>query len=299
MRVCPDCNKVVSAVDSVLIRGKYYHKRCRVCYKCGEVIKLGKHEFDGHVYHTDCFLSKMRCCVCGRMVLNPHTDWYGNVACDEHAHLCHYCRRFITPDIGGEHPFQSGYFEDGVKKVYDGYICGECKSAIIQTENDVERCRHEVLELFRNNGIDGIPIDIPIKLTDMHDEEQSLGITPWGLNYSYLSKTRTTYSCEISIRDNLPELQFKGTLGHELLHSWLFLYAIKLPKNEIEGFCNLGSLLVYKNNKSQASDFLINYMLDKNEDPIYGEGYRLMKMRLDKLGWKGLMDALLLESNKP
>ena len=154
------------------------------------------------------------------------------------------------------------------------------------------------MDIFSNNGITGIPDDIPIELTDMSAEEESKGHSLWGLNYSYLTKSRSHYSCKISIFNALPELQFKSTLAHELLHSWLHLYAINLPQNEKEGFCNLGSMLVYKNYKSDISDYSIKYLLDKNKDPIYGDGYRLMKMRLDKLGWKGLMDALMRDNKK-
>ena len=299
MRICPDCHKIVSAMDSVMIGGQYYHKSCRVCHKCGEVIKLGKHEFGGHVYHASCYLESLKCCVCGKQVLSPYTDWYGNVACNEHAHYCTFCGRIITPAIGGEYPIEYGYLEDGIRNIRNAYICGDCKSTVISSDNDIERCRQDVMNIFNNNGISGIPVDIPISLSDMLKEEESLGLTPWGLNYSYITSSRGSYSCKITMKKDLPELQFKGTLGHELLHSWLYLYAIELPQNETEGFCNLGSMLIYKYYKSDISDFWVNYIMEQNDDPIYGEGYRLMKMRLDKLGWKGLMDALLLESNKP
>ena len=88
-------------------------------------------------------------------------------------------------------------------------------------------------------------------------------------------------------------------LAHELLHSWISLYGIKLPNNEAEGLCNLGKFLVLKQEKNKDAAYLIHWALEENKDPVYGDGYRLMKKRLEKLGWKGLMDALLWENKTP
>lgn len=297
MRICPDCHKIVSAVDSVIIRGQYYHKSCRVCHNCGKVIRFSKQEFGGHSYHALCLRAILKCCVCGKRLESVHTDWYGNLACDEHYHTCYYCGKIITPQIGGEDEIKLNNYINGERETHSYYICGNCKSSIINDDLDVERCRKEIMELFSNNGITGIPDDIPIELTDMSAEEEAKGYSVWGLNYAYLTECRSHYSFKISIFNELPELQFKSTLAHELLHSWLNLYAIILPENEKEGFCNLGSMLVYRKCQSDISDYSI-YLLDNNDDPIYGDGYRLMKMRLDKLGWKGLMDALLREKKE-
>ena len=152
------------------------------------------------------------------------------------------------------------------------------------------------MSVFKKNGISGIPDDIPIRLSDMKEVSEECGKGIWGLNYGRISSSRSHYSCEILIHENLPDLVFKGVLAHELLHSWITLYAIRLPDNEEEGFCNLGKFLVIRQEKSKKADYLIQWTLEENTDPIYGDGYRLMKKRLDKLGWKGLMDALLWEN---
>ena len=54
-----------------------------------------------------------------------------------------------------------------------------------------------------------------------------------------------------------------------------------------------------KQEKSKEADYLIQWILEENKDPVYGDGFRLMKKRLEKLGWKGLMDALLWEDKAP
>ena len=276
MRICPDCHKVVPAMDAVEIGGKYYHKSCRICYGCGKVINDDflhpKQVFEGHSYHFNCLHSAQTCCICRKVTHRYVRDYWGNVACNT-------------------------YIQDGERIILEKQICDRCAQSIVKTPEQIERCRTEVMRVFEAYGITGIPDDIPISLSDMREESEKLGKGIWGLNYGRISSSRSRYSCEIVIHENLPYLVFKGVLAHELLHSWISLYAIHLPDNEKEGLCNLGKYLILKQDKSKEADYLIHWSLDGNDDPVYGDGYRLMKKRLEKLGWKGLMDALLWENH--
>lgn len=299
MRICPDCHKVVPALEAVEIGGKYYHKSCRICYKCGKVIDNdfldSKQEFEGHNYHFNCLHSDQICCICGKKTNRYVRDYWGNVACEEHGDICQYCGRIFKKG----QPFKYTYIQDGERIIQERQICDKCAQSIVKTPEQIERCRSEVMSVFKAFGITGIPDDIPISLSDMREESEKQGKGIWGLNYGRISSSRSRYSCEISIHENLPYLVFKGVLAHELLHSWIALYAIRLPANEEEGLCNLGKFLILKQEKSKEADYLIQWALEENKDPIYGDGYRLMKKRLEKLGWKGLMDALLWEYKAP
>lgn len=299
MRTCPDCHKVVTALDAVEIDGKFYHKSCRICYKCGKVIRDDffhpKQEYDGHYYHSSCLPTSPVCCICGKKTHRYVRDYLGNVACTEHGSVCEYCGRIARQG----RTLTYTYFLNGERVSKDKLICDKCAGSLVTTPEEIERCRSEVMAVFRNNGITGIPDDIPIALSDMKDESEKRGRGIWGMNYGRISPSRSRYSCEITIHENLPYLLFKGVLAHELLHSWIALYAIRLPDNEEEGFCNLGKFLVLKQEKSKEADYLIQWILEENKDPVYGDGFRLMKKRLEKLGWKGLMDALLWEDKAP
>lgn len=299
MRVCPDCHKVVSALDAVEIGGKYYHRACRICYKCGKLIDDDflhpKQEFDGHSYHFNCLHSAKTCCICGKETRRYVRDYWGNVACEEHGSVCQYCGSIIRTGQS----FKYTYVKDGERVILDRQICDKCAESIVKTQEQIECCRSEIMSVFKAYGITGIPEDIPIRLSDMKEESERRGEGIWGLNCGRISSSRSRYSCEISIHENLPYLVFKGVLAHELLHSWIALYSINLPNNEEEGFCNLGKFLILKQEKSKEADYLIHWALEENDDSIYGDGYRLMKKRLEKLGWKGLMDALLWENRAP
>ena len=296
MRVCPDCHKVVPALGAVEINGKFYHKSCRICYKCGKVINDDllhpKQEFEGHSYHFDCLYSARTCCICGKQTHRYVRDYWGNVACSEHGNICYYCGRIIK---NGQ-SIKYTCFKDGKRAVKERQICDKCTQSIVRTPDQIERCRLEVMSVFSAYGITGIPDDIPVKLSDMREMSDKMKRGLWGLNCGRVSSSGSHYSCEISIHENLPYLVFKGVLAHELLHSWITLYAIHLPDNEEEGFCNLGKFLVLRQEKTKEAEYLIHWALKENKDPVYGEGYRLMKKRLEKLGWKGLMDALLWEN---
>ncbi len=299
MRICPDCHKVVPALGAVEIGGKYYHKSCRICHKCGKVINDDflhpKQEFEGHSYHFSCLHAAQTCCICGKVTHRYVRDYWGNVACEEHGAPCQYCGSIVKKGQS----FKYTYIQGGERITLNKQICDKCASSIVKTPEQIERCRREVMDIFKVHGITGIPDDIPISLSDMREESEKKGMGIWGLNYGRISSSRSRYSCEISIHENLPYLVFKGVLAHELLHSWIALYAIKLPDNEEEGLCNLGKFLILKQEKSKEADYLIQWALEENKDPVYGDGYRLMKKRLEKLGWKGLMDALLWENKAP
>lgn len=297
MRVCPDCHRVVSAVDSVCIDGKYYHRSCRTCCRCGREILGRRVLFDGKPCHPECQSKPVTCSVCGKSIHTYQEDFWGNIACPQHAHTCHYCGRFLSSATHSGRKIQIPYYGDRSASTYSTWICGLCDDTLITTPALVEECRREVMSLYRQNGIVGIPADIPIHLSDLRDAARRSGGLIMGLNRGRISSSRSRYSCEIWVYHRLPRLVFCGVLAHELLHSWLALYAIELPSEEEEGFCNLGEELVLRQDHTPYGAYRI-HGLETSPDPIYGDGFRLMHERLSKLGWKGLMDALLWEKSK-
>ena len=89
----------------------------------------------------------------------------------------------------------------------------------------------------------------------------------------------------------LPRIEFEAVLAHELLHVWLYQNQITLSLTSTEGFCNLGSYLIYKNDNTHFSSIHIQAM-NTSKDIVYGKGYREMKIQLEKLGWEKLIESL-------
>ena len=95
----------------------------------------------------------------------------------------------------------------------------------------------------------------------------------------------------ISLLYGLPKIEFEAVLAHELLHVWIHENNINLESQLIEGFCNLGSYLIYNNDNTHFSTIHLQAM-SNYKDIIYGQGYREMKSELENIGWKQLIANL-------
>jgi hypothetical protein len=101
---------------------------------------------------------------------------------------------------------------------------------------------------------------------------------------------------EISLLEGLPDLQFRGVLAHELLHVWLNEAGLQPPTELMEGFCNLGSYAVYSSAETELDQGLAKVLMQQMEqdpDPVYGDGYRVMKAILDQQGWEGVFRKVM------
>ena len=202
---------------------------------------------------------------------------------------CNSCSRVISENVT-----QGGYLlEDG------RYICSLCQTNIVESPSQIKKSKNKVLETLKEIGINIYNKDIQIILVnrnvlfEMAPEFNSQNIK--GLT-KIIIPNNTSYdelnNFKIYILDKLPILEFEAVLAHEYFHVWLQENNINLDKNETEGFCNLASAHIYKANGSKFAQIHLNAM-DTDSDPIYGEGYRKMKERLEKFGWKILIETLL------
>ena len=107
------------------------------------------------------------------------------------------------------------------------------------------------------------------------------------------------HSCKIYIVDNLHELDFRSTLAHEYLHTWMMINDVHShywkfnDMSMTEGFAQLGNYLVFTDEGSLLGKKKIEFHLDLYDDNDYGEGYRKMKVCLDYYGWDRLIDKVL------
>ena len=119
-----------------------------------------------------------------------------------------------------------------------------------------------------------------------HQEMEELHESASGLCIPTVFKTY-----DIWVLEDLPYVYFKSVLAHELGHVWLFENEIKLNDMECEGFCQLLSHQIL------FSDFALNSnsearIVAARTDEIYGDGFLLMKRKLDTLGWQQLLILL-------
>ena len=283
--VCSYCGGALRDSAVITYKGNLYHASCnpasgqRVCAYCRRLVTGRGYVLGDKLYHQDCYHLHIekKCSVCGQPICGTYyyDDW-GNYAHVSHGDkkttFCFTCGRIITEralSIGG-----------------DAILCQFCASESINTDAEVERCRKAVIAVFKSLGVTGIPEDIPIKLCPRETMEGNLG----RIHYVKVKDPKLA-NFRIHMTNGLPDLHFRGVLAHEMLHSWLALYGREVTKDECEGFCNLGEAFIYTKEDTPLAHYLLKRMY-KNEDLVYGEGYRLQKERYEKLGWVGLLESL-------
>ena len=151
---------------------------------------------------------------------------------------------------------------------------------------------------FNKWKITNISRNIPINLVHLQQLNQDAGtlshvslkgFTRIDPALNKINQSLKTY--HIFILFGLPRIEFEAVLAHELLHVWLYQNNVTLSLSSIEGFCNLGRYLIYKNDGSQFSTIHLLAM-ENSEDFTYGTEYKKMKAQLNKIGWKELISSI-------
>ena len=167
-------------------------------------------------------------------------------------------------------------------------ICGLCEKSSIEklgANNHYEKVSSFLTSIgfiFQSNHLP--------KILLVGKEE--LGNRVGYIRYNYYEKNfHNVYKdFEIRILCGLPEIIFLSILTHELFHMYCRLNAIeKLSNAEEEGLANLMQYLYLKSliPRDKHEELLINHykkaMLE-NTDPIYGQGFRDIKILYDNDG---------------
>ena len=117
----------------------------------------------------------------------------------------------------------------------------------------VNKFAKQVKKELRTIGFKNLPKNIPITLVNSRKKLKSLSkIKHVNLNgytnyeYETINGKITNEKYHIYILSYLHEIEFKSVLAHEFLHVFLFQNKYDLSPEYREGFCNLGSQLIYK-----------------------------------------------------
>jgi len=228
------------------------------------------------------------CCICqeplsGRVIF----DSWNNATHGTHpVSFCNSCERILSPySSGGAYQYSDGRL-----------ICGKCKKIAITDDVSANRSRRKALALLEEIGFQGIPKNIRIVLAhpqtlSAHSQKRhTSGLTLSHFHFSDYKRVGITH--QIGILFGLPKIEFEAVIAHEFLHVWQHENNIKFSPVYNEGLCELGGYLVYSKDNSDLAHHFIKKML-QNQDPIYGNGFRLMKKKLETLGWKGLIQEIL------
>ncbi|MCF7824047.1 MAG: protein DA1 [Candidatus Marinimicrobia bacterium] len=295
---CEYCGKPITG-KYLIVDGKSYHEVCFRehvqirCDYCDKPIDGQHNVMDGKHYHIECYRDHIlaKCDICGEPLIGEYyNDYWGNAFHAFHRqelHECNSCGRLICESLTG-----------GGFSLNDGrYICSLCNESSVEDTYVVETSLSYVRDLLAYHGIDGLPREIPISLVNK-TTLRSISKTYSDAMQGFTDHSAQTRNGEIISRNShiyiltgLPLIMFRAVLAHELMHIYLFENDLDLRSDIREGFCNLGSELVYQADNSRYSKFRLSSMM-ADRDPDYGLGYQKMSKLLDDRGWGYLLENL-------
>lgn len=295
---CSYCNKTITG-NYLTADAKSYHENCYRdhvqprCEHCGKLID-GKYAIiNDKMYHPTCYTNHIlpKCAICDQPLQGKYyTDYWGNSFHGSHSSElpeCSTCGRLICEEL------TLGGFE-----LEDGrFLCGICNETEVSGDFLLGSSISYVRRLLASNGINNLPADIPITLVDQQRLKQ-LASSYSDAMHGFTDHNMQIRNGEVVSKDNhiyilshLPLTMFRAILAHELMHVYLFQRDLDLRSDIREGFCNLGTAMVYKDTPSEYAQFrLLN--MEKSLDPDYGIGYRKMSAELDRKGWRYLLESL-------
>jgi len=218
------------------------------------------------------------CAVCGKVLAGRAAiDLWGNVYCAEHRGAlpdCTVCGRLICARLTGG----GSTYPDGRA------VCNLCRQTAVDTKEQAKPLVEGVARWLYEHGVrfDGLILKVALEDARAIARHRQLALTP-GRGYvtGYISETTERRNEQerrivngITLLSGLPRVFFEGVTAHELGHAWLYLAHVDgLEPWAEEGFCNLLRYALHKN-RTSAEDAHWVIALEKNPDPVYGEGLR-------------------------
>ncbi|NVO03646.1 MAG: protein DA1 [Bacteroidetes bacterium] len=232
----------------------------------------------------------MKCDVCDKPIYGTYfIDPWGIKSHQVHdgqaSERCFCCGRYI-----------STYKSKASYMLSDGrIICDFCNANAVNNKESGKKAKEEVYSLFEKAKIILPKEKITVMINDKIYAEKVLNRKSFfGLMTSSHTTNgfRVTSEYQVNILSGLHKLMFNAVLGHELMHVYISEQKMNLTLIEEEGLCELISYFIYQASRTKFGQIEMEAM-EKSQDPIYGEGFRMMKKMLDKKGsWENLLQSL-------
>lgn len=262
-----------------------------ICSKCQKPITGQYLRYEGENYHKGCLTKVLpnQCDVCGEGILGTYIiDSWGHKAHAQHPGPCSSCGRVLSKKTS-----KGGFgYDDG------RFICGFCRKTAVSHSWTVNKCKREILKQLVSVGFKQIPLNVPISLVSQNElTRKSNSLHTKGVAvFQKEFKNNKVHAIKhhIYILHGIPKIEFKGILAHELVHVWQNENEFKMSPRHTEGLCNLASYWIYQQDGSELAHRLMENLV-KSEDPVYGQGFRLMLKRWEKLGWRKFVEEILTQ----
>ena len=308
---CPVCKKPVTGTY-MPHKGASYHPECYResvaprCAYCNKPLIKRYVTAEGKQYHEACYREHVvpRCAYCNEPLLGRFlSDAWGNSYCEKHQKeypRCDFCGRLIPP----------AQQERG--RNLNSVRCPVCRQGAIETLSQAIPLFAGLEQWMRAQGLHFGSAKLNLELCDRaalaslrHSrgsgkpgEPDTLGITRSTM-HTVNGREVGAQVDGISILHGLPPTLFQGVAAHELGHAWLVIHGIRgLPAWAEEGFCELLAHRYWSGRHTAESRFHAGN-IEKNPDPIYGEGFRKVRALADRLGFKQFIETLRATKRLP
>lgn len=304
---CAECKVPIVNEKYYEVSGKYYCEKCYLklfapkCAYCGKPIVDEYVTYDGKPYHKSCYRDHiaLRCSLCGGIIEDEYlTDFWGNVYHKYHEGnipKCDYCGRFISDRLT-----DGGYqYDDGRN------ICGLCKRTAVENLSEAKHLLDGARMQLARKGIKIESDDIDLHLVDRkqlkdlahNKSNDQMGFVKYDARA--VNDVIVSRNFDVYILQRIPKIDFIATAAHELMHIWQYVNA---PfGNDLafcEGSCNYASYIVLQQYPDKKSEYVIDIM-NKDQDEIYGEGFRQVKKLVKDRGISYWLNWLQKDRNFP
>jgi len=326
--LCQACGKPVAATY-VQALGGAWHPGCWRCGLCERPLEGPFVARGGRGYHPDCHTEKFgpRCSVCHEVIRGNYYQHEGRTVCERDfrerfAPRCFYCGEAL------EGTFKvNAHGQKACARHDHGRVCSTCGRWLAPREDLLapaapfgtalcEGCGREPVgpreaaaygnafgaEALRGAGQEwGAMPPVPIRLATAAELRQLKGPLDDAMEgftqteVTSLQGTRLRTIRGVVVVGGLAKEHFEGVLAHEFGHAWLFGRGVEgCAAPLVEGFCELvrhqwltrlGTPLALE----------LRRRLEENPDPVYGDGFRLVKARWEAAGPAGVKALLGLQ----
>lgn len=299
--VCAACHQPLDRTQFNVLEGEPYHSECyheRVdprCAYCHKPITGQYYTHEGAPYHVECYRDHVvpRCAYCGKPLMSEYlVDHWGTKYCKEHQSqypTCAFCGRLVPPQQQDQGA-QSG----------ERVRCPVCRASAVESLPQARALFQDLMRQLDAKGLryNNVPLQIDLvdrarlaQLMNGRSGVDALGVTTNSTHMLNRQIVRTEVN-GIAVLRGLPSTLFRGVCVHELGHAWLTLLGIQgLPSWAEEGFCELLSYrFYYELNTGESRQHAEG--IEKNPDPVYGEGFRRVRAMADRVGFQRFLETL-------
>ena len=305
--LCDYCNRPIGETKFILVGNKKYHADCYEenlaprCAYCGKSLGRNFVRYEGKDYHKSCYEQHVavRCSLCGKIIEGEYlVDYWGNKYHSYHKDSipgCDFCGRlFSDPRAGGGESFGENH-----------HICNMCKRTAVKNLKNAEALlldiRHKLAEkgiIIRSNDIELELVSEETLMKLSHSERaDKFGLT----KYETESFGGMPFSREfkIYILKGLPLMYYYSTAAHELMHVWVYLNSPEDIEAQLnEGSCNYAAKLILDMQDDPLAAYVLEN-LERNPDPVYGDGYRRVEKLVKNRGIKYWLEHIAFDPEFP